>query len=97
MTKQYAVLNPKDGSYQRFDTIDEVVKAAVDVAFAFYLDHTHNMPFADITVNEDGSETWHSLDGTELLSPAQIEAEAQKMAEHMQSFIDAQQLQVTNL
>lgn len=97
MVKKYAVLNPTDGSYQKFDTVEAAVKQAVDTAFAFYLAQTHNQPFADITMNDDGSETWHSLDGNEMLSPAQIEAEGQRMAEHMQSFIDAQQLQVTIL
>lgn len=97
MTKQYAVLNPGDGGYQKFSTQEEAVSAAVSAAFLFYLMHTHNCPFADITVNEDGSETWHSLNGNEMLSPTQLEAQGQKMAKHMQSFIDAQQLQVTTL
>jgi hypothetical protein len=97
MTKQYAVLNPADGTYQKFNTVQDAINAAVDRAFVFYLEHTHNQPFADITVNDDGSETWHSLDGNEILSPAQLEAQAQRMAEHMQSFIDAQQLPTTTL
>lgn len=97
MVKKYGVLNPNDSTYQKFDTIEAAIKQAVDTAFAFYLAHTHNRPFANITINDDGSETWHSLDGNEMLSDAQLEAEGQRMAEHMQSFIDAQQLQVTTL
>ena len=97
MTKKYAVLNPKDGTYQRFDTIEDAISSAVDKAFTFYLEHTNNQPFADITVNEDGTETWHSLDGNEMLSPEKLEAQEQAMAEHLKSFAEAQQLQVTKL
>ena len=97
MTKKYAVLNPADGTYQKFDTLEDAVSAGVEIAFNFYLLHTHNQPFVNITTNEDGSETWHSLGGNEILSPKQFEAETQRMVEHLQSFAEAQQLQVTKL
>jgi hypothetical protein len=97
MTKKYAVLNPNEGSYQRFDTTEEAINAAIDIAFAFYLHHTHNQPFADITINEDGSEIWQALDGSSMLSPEQLAAESEKMDEHIQSFVNAQKMQITTL
>ena len=97
MTKKYAVFNPIDGTYQKFDTLENVMSAAVGIAFNFYLLHTRNQPFADITVNDDGSEIWHSLNGNLILSPEQLIQEQQLMVDHIRSFVEAAQLPVTNL
>jgi hypothetical protein len=97
MTKKYAVLNPTDGTYQKFDVLEDAMSAAVGIAFNFYLLYTRNQPFADITVNDDGSETWHSLNGNPILSPEQLIQEQQLMIGHIRSFAEAAQLPVTNL
>jgi hypothetical protein len=95
--KKYAVLNPQTGTYQYFDTREAAINGAVDTAFNVYLAHTHNQPFANITVNEDGSETWHALNGEEMLNPNNLSEAAQRMADMLKSFAEAQQLQVTQL
>ena len=102
--KKYGVLNPTNGTYQKFDTQEQAISAALTLAYDFYLLHTHNQPFADITINDDGSETWASFDGAPMLSPEQIEKERKKFEghyqqseEHLRSFTEAKQLQITRL
>lgn len=96
--KKYAYLNPSTGQYTMCDTRDEVVAAAVDAAFEFFVSHTHGNPFAEIETNESGAEVWTAArDGSPMLSPAQLMAESERMRQHMESFLNAQQMPVTTL
>jgi|688.fasta_scaffold535940_3 hypothetical protein len=96
--KKYAHFNPNTGQYSVFDTREEVLSSAVDAAFQFFVSHTHGQPFAEIEVDESGTETWSAAhDGSPMLSPAQLLTEGERMQRHMESFINAQQMPVTKL
>lgn len=69
MTTLYKVLNPMDGTYSSHETIAECFEQIIKVAYAFYVSHTHNIPFSIVTTRVDGSETWKSPDGKEMPSP----------------------------
>jgi hypothetical protein len=69
MTVEYRVLNPTDGSYSSHASIEECFDQIIRVAYAFYVSHTHNIPFSIVTVNPDGSQTWKSPDGKDMPSP----------------------------
>lgn len=97
MTIKFGVLNPMNGQYTFAQTLDEAAVSSAKTAFDFYLAQTHNQPIVKVEVDDAGVETWSGLDGTLLLSPAQIEAQVAEMTKHMQAFVDAQQLPVTNL
>jgi hypothetical protein len=65
----YKVLNPMDGSYTSHATMEECFEQIIKVAYAFYLSHTHNIPFAIVDQKIDGTEIWRSPDGKDMLSP----------------------------
>lgn len=69
MAVLYKVLNPGNGSYSSHEGLDECFEQIIKVAYAFYVSHTHNIPFSIVTVNSDGSETWRSPDGKDMPSP----------------------------
>jgi hypothetical protein len=96
--KKYAHLNPNTGEYNVFDTREAALSSAAETAFQFFISHTHGQPFAEIEVDESGTETWSaSHDGSPMLSPAQLLAEGERIRRHMESFINAQQMPVTQL
>lgn len=95
--QKFAVYNPLDGSSVLFDTIEETVAAATDVAFAMYLNYVHDAPFSLVDIAEDGAETWSTPDGVVIDSPAQIKAKLEKQIRHMQAFENAGAIQVTTL
>lgn len=97
MTVKFGTLNPMNGQYTFTPTLDEAVAISARIASDFYLAQTHNQPVVKVEVDDSGVETWSALDGTSLLSPAQIEAQAAELAKHMEAFFDAQQMPVTNL
>ena len=97
MTRQFAVLNPTDGQYAKFDTPEQAVDAAVTIAVSFYISQTHGQPFAQINVAEDGTETWSAPDGTPMLSPAQHQAEMEARMRYLDSFVNAGVIPVTQL
>jgi hypothetical protein len=96
--KKYAHLNPNTGEYNVFDTREAALSSAAETAFQFFISHTHGQPFAEIEVDESGTETWSAAhDGSPMLSPAQLLAESERMRRHMESFINAEQMPVTKL
>lgn len=74
MTTKFAVINPLTGIYTYTETVQERNQLIANLAWAFFLSHTHNEPFSCVTINEDGSEAWRTPTGEERLSPQQIEA-----------------------
>lgn len=96
-THQYAVLDPSTGIYTKLSSPEAALDAAATVAVDFFLRHTHGQPFAKIDVADDGTETWASLDGVPMLSPAQIAAEMESRIKHMQSFASAGVIPTTTL
>jgi hypothetical protein len=94
--KKYAHLNPNTGEYKMFDTREETVSSAVDVAFQLFLFHTHGQPFVEIEVDEAGVETWSAAhDGAPMLSPAQLLAEVEQMQARMRAFLNNEPIAVT--
>jgi len=67
MINKYAVLNPLYGQYTKVDSEEEAKKLYVKFVMEFFNSHVHGTPITLIEVNENGDETWKSLDnGTEL-------------------------------
>jgi hypothetical protein len=67
MITKYAVLNPLEGGYIKVDTKEEVYLVLVENIIKFYKAHSHSYAISEIQVDENGNETWSSLDnGTEL-------------------------------
>jgi len=97
MQQKFAVLNPNTGSYELADSRDAALAKAAQMAVSFYLSHTHEQPFASVAIDDSGAETWTSLNGDPVLSPAQIYEQSELMKAQIQSFIDAQAMPVTKL
>lgn len=97
MTQQFAVLDPATGQYTKFDTAEAALDAGAQIAANFYLAQTHGRPFAVIEVAENGAETWAAPDGTPMMSPEQIAADAAARIRHLESFTNAGTIPVTNL
>jgi hypothetical protein len=67
MITKYAILNPLNGGYIRADSKEEVYSILVQNIIDFYKVHSHSYAISEIQVDEDGNETWSSLNnGTEL-------------------------------
>lgn len=73
MTTVFKVLNPLTGLYIDSTSESERNSILFETAWNFYLSHTHNSPYSQVVINEDGSETWTAPNGTPQLSPAEIQ------------------------
>lgn len=60
MTQEYALLDPRTGTYTRYNNLTELRAALTDLALELLLAHTHNSPYSIVTINPDGTETWRS-------------------------------------
>ena len=58
MQTVYKVLNPNTGGYDSYNSEEEAMNAAKDIAWAFYLTHTHNNPISTVTILGSGEEVW---------------------------------------
>ena len=58
----YKILNPNTGEYTTVESTADIKALVEQYAMEFYLAHTHNSPVSQVTINEDGSETWSSFD-----------------------------------
>lgn len=76
MTQEFKVINPLDGSYTGAVTEQERNQLLAEIAWKFFLAHTHDAPYSVVVTNEDGSESWTSPNGSPQLSPAELEAQA---------------------
>ena len=67
MIIKYAVLNPFNGQYTKVNSKEEAYNIVVQNILDFYKMHTHACDITKIQVDEEGNETWLSIDnGTEL-------------------------------
>lgn len=73
MNSKFAVFNPMTGLYTYTETETERDKLLCEIAWEFFLWQTHNAPYANVQVNEDGSEVWTGLDGKPRLNIQQME------------------------
>lgn len=78
MTTKFAIINPNDGTYNYTTSEEERDKLLSEIAWKFYLEHTHNMPYSIVTIGEDSSETWTTPQGEPRLSPQQLEEVAKQ-------------------
>jgi len=99
--KQYAVLNPNDGSYTRVDTIEDAIVKSAENACAFFMTHTHGAPFSVVEIDDSGAETWYSASGELIESPdemqARIEAELRARFRETEPYINAGVIPSTTL
>jgi hypothetical protein len=95
--KKFAVFNPTDGSYKKFDSIEDALAEASDVAFNIYMRHVHETPFSTIEVAEDGTEIWRAPNGDIHDSPELIKAKLEVKIRKMKAFADAGVIPVTTL
>jgi hypothetical protein len=64
MEIKYGIFNPTTGQYEYDNDLDTTFNKITDLAFQFYMNHTHNAPMSKITINDDGSETWEAINIT---------------------------------
>lgn len=62
MIEQIALLNPIIGQYEYFETNELAKQRFSELMMEFFLLHTHQQPFSMIGNNEDGTQTWKSID-----------------------------------
>lgn len=58
MTTKYAVFNPLDGSNSFAETKEELINMVAQYALMFYLSHSNNAEYTEITIDENNWETW---------------------------------------
>lgn len=58
MTIKYALLNPADGSYDYYDTEEQIKNELTKRAISFYISHAHGVVYSKVTTDEHGWETW---------------------------------------
>jgi hypothetical protein len=68
-TQIFKVLNPSTGEYTTCLTREDCIQQLARNAYAFYLLHTHGVPYAVVTTNDDNSQTWESPKGEKLMLP----------------------------
>lgn len=86
--RKFAVFNPTDGSYKKFDSIEDTLAEASDVAFIIYMRHVHENPFSIIEVAEDGTEIWSTPNGEIHDSPEVIKAKLETKIRNMKAFTE---------
>ena len=97
MTKKYGVLDPSTGGYAFFIEKADALSNAAEVAFNFYLAHTHSNFLVNVDTDENGVETWTGSNGESMMSPAELEIQAQWMRNQVLSFMQASKMEVTKL
>lgn len=56
----FKVLNPANGLYNEYQTMEEAQTAAKQFAWDFYFEHTHKNPISKVLITEEGAEIWTS-------------------------------------
>jgi hypothetical protein len=69
----YKVLDPNNGLYQQVETQENAEELAREIAWQFYLTHTHEKPITKVEISEDGSEIWKTIDDEILRKPISID------------------------
>lgn len=54
----YKVLNPNIGEYQESETKESAELLAREIAWQFYLAHTHQAPISKVVITDEGAEIW---------------------------------------
>lgn len=72
MTTRYALLNPANGSYELHDDLASLKAAMATNALEFFLLHTHGTPYSMVCDSPDGSETWRTPQGEEIVPPVEF-------------------------
>jgi hypothetical protein len=73
MSIVYKVLNPLTGQYNTVSSKEECANLLLQTAWDLYLNQTHNIPYAEVTINEDNSETWKNGSGDIIPSASDIQ------------------------
>lgn len=66
--QQIALLNPMTGQYEFFDDKTSAATRFSHLLKEFYLLHTNQQPFSFMQINDDGSKTWKTINGTDITS-----------------------------
>jgi hypothetical protein len=90
--KKYAVVNPLTGTYTYTNTIEERDSLLAAIAWEYYTTQTYNQPYSIVTINEDGSETWTTPDGTPKLSPQELDALSAQWSLDLNTEVDTNSL-----
>lgn len=61
MKTKIALLNPANGQYEFFDTIELAKERFSKMCEEFFLLHTNNQPFSKVTTDDNGNDTWCAL------------------------------------
>lgn len=66
MKTKYAVLNPLTGEYN-YTTVEELPNLIAKTAIEVYLSQVHDTLYSVVQLNIDGTETWKSPQGSEII------------------------------
>lgn len=69
MKKEFAVFDPTTGLYTHVPTESEAIDLFTSRALAFALGYFSNVPYMNVTTNDDGTEQWATPDGTSMSQP----------------------------
>lgn len=58
MTTKYAVFNPLDGSNTLVETKEELILSVAQHAIMFYLAHSNQAEYTEVTIDQNNWETW---------------------------------------
>lgn len=61
MQTTYKVLDPSNGLYQERETQESAELLARELAWQFYLTHTHDNPISKVVVTEENVEIWSNV------------------------------------
>lgn len=73
MQTKYALLNPANGQYDFFETEDLIKAELAKRALAFYISHAHGVAYSKVTIDEQGWETWDSINNVTTINEQLIQ------------------------
>jgi len=73
METKYALLDPANGSYNYFNTEEEIKQELAKKALKFYITHAHGIAYSKIEIDENGWETWEEKNNVFLLDTKAVE------------------------
>jgi hypothetical protein len=68
MTTIYKILNPLNGEYTTANSFEECSEFVADLAVNILNNFTQNAPYSVVDINEDGSQTWRTPQGVEIVN-----------------------------
>lgn len=79
----YKIFNPSNALYADAETMDECIETVAQLAYDFFMKHTHNAPYSIVEVQDNGAEVWRTAEGDEIPNPNEIRMGIKSIAERI--------------